>query len=116
MASTVSFKACPCCAGTGIRPSARGSARIVASATPKDGERARRVDVFYLLNNPDPPWTFASLSRDEPLTYRPLTFPSQLLELTLSAWSSSAATIATPSARPHPRMRPLDPRWADARA
>ena len=62
MASTVSFKACPCCAGTGIRPSARGSARIVASATPKDGERARRVDVFYLLNNPDPPWTNADLS------------------------------------------------------
>ncbi|ACO66034.1 predicted protein [Micromonas commoda] len=48
MASTASFKPCPCCAGTGIRPSARAPARIVASAAPKDasGVETKRVDLI----------------------------------------------------------------------
>ena len=75
MASTASFKPCPCCAGTGIRPSARAPARIVASAAPKDGERRPpRVDVFY-LRNPDPSRPPSALSPDEPLTSPPLALP-----------------------------------------
>ena len=76
MASTASFKPCPCCAGTGIRPSARASARIVASAAPKDGERRGppRVDVFY-LRNPDPSRPPSALSPDEPLTSPPRALP-----------------------------------------
>lgn len=76
MASTASFKPCPCCAGTGIRPSTRASARIVASAAPKDGERQGppRVDVFY-LRNPDPSRPPSALSPDEPLTSPPRALP-----------------------------------------